>query len=101
MCGRILIGALASSCLLATAPETSQAFEIQQVQTERGNVPLYLPSATGTDAELPSDFETQFELIADYLGLVYREPLYCCCADGFNLQQHQQAIQGYLDRISN
>ena len=53
MCGRILIGALASSCLLATAPETSQAFEIQQVQTERGNVPLYLPSATGTDAELP------------------------------------------------
>ncbi|MAQ01564.1 MAG: FMN reductase [Alteromonadaceae bacterium] len=57
--------------------------------------------ATGTDAELPSDFETQFELIADYLGLVYREPLYCCCADGFNLQQHQQAIQGYLDRISN
>jgi len=57
--------------------------------------------STGTDAELPSCFNSQFELIADYLGLVYHEPLYCCCADDFNLQEHEQAIQGYINRIAN
>lgn len=56
--------------------------------------------ATGTDEELPSSFKTQFELISDYLGLVYHEPLYCSCQGEFNFQQHQKAIQGYLSRIS-
>jgi multimeric flavodoxin WrbA len=56
--------------------------------------------ATGTDAELPSSFKSQFELISGYLGLVYHEPLYCCCPDEFSLQQHQQAIQGYLNKIA-
>ena len=56
--------------------------------------------ATGTDTELPSSFKSQFELISDYLGLVYHEPLYCCCPNEFDLQQHQTAIQGYLDKIA-
>ena len=56
--------------------------------------------ATGTDAELPSSFTGQFELISNYLGLVYHDPLYCCCPDEFNPQQHQQAIQDFLGKIA-
>lgn len=56
--------------------------------------------ATGSDARLPYSFRSQFEQISDYLGLVYHEPLYCCCPDEFNLQHHQQAIQDYLGTIA-
>ena len=56
--------------------------------------------ATGTDAELPSSFTGQFELISNYLGLVYHDPLYCCCPDEFNPQQHQPAIQDFLGKIA-
>ncbi|MGQ8364142.1 flavodoxin family protein [Glaciecola sp. 1036] len=56
--------------------------------------------ATGTDAELPSSFTSQFELIAGYLGLDYHEPLYCCCANDFKHHQHLQAIQSYLGNIT-
>jgi len=56
--------------------------------------------ATGTDAELPSSFKSQFELISGYLGLVYYEPLYCCCPNEFSLQQHEHAIKGYLNKIA-
>jgi len=56
--------------------------------------------ATGTEPELPFCFTSQFELISGYLGLKYHEPLYCCCPEEFNLEQHQQAIQGYLSKIA-
>ncbi len=53
MCKRLLNGALAGSCLLAWTATTAQAYELEQIQTERGDVPLYLPSDVEPDASLP------------------------------------------------
>ena len=53
MCRRLVNGALAASCLLAWAVTTAEAYELEQIQTERGNVPLYLPSDAEPDALLP------------------------------------------------
>ena len=53
MSRRLFSGALAASVLLTGAAGTAHAWEIEQVGTDRGNVPLYMPSDPEDGASLP------------------------------------------------
>ena len=49
----VLTSLLAGGCLLAQAAEPAQAWDVEQVATDRGNVPLYLPSSPDPGTSLP------------------------------------------------
>ena len=49
----ILCGMITGGILLGQMPNTSHAYDTDQVATDRGNVPLYLPSNPNPDSALP------------------------------------------------
>ena len=53
MCKRSLNCVLSGSFLLAYTAATAQAYDLQQIATDRGNVPLYLPSDHDPATPLP------------------------------------------------
>ena len=53
MCRQILNDVLIGSFLLAPAAATAQAYDLEQIATDRGNVPLYLPSDPDPGTPLP------------------------------------------------
>lgn len=50
---QILCGMIAGGFLLGQMPQTSHAYDTDQVVTDRGSVPLYLPSNPSPDSALP------------------------------------------------
>ena len=50
---QLLYGAVAGSILLSQTPQSTHAYDTEQVATDRGNVPLYVPSNPNPEAALP------------------------------------------------
>ena len=50
---QLLYGAVAGSIVLSQGLQNTNAYDTEQVATDRGNVPLYLPSDSKADAPLP------------------------------------------------
>ena len=56
--------------------------------------------ATGVDKTPPDCFEQPFILTAKYLGMNYRNMLYCKCNDNFNVSEHLNLLLNYMDKTT-
>jgi len=52
--------------------------------------------ATGVDLEPPACFEQPFILSAKYLGMDYKEMLYCSCEDSFHEIEHIDKLHKHI-----
>lgn len=52
--------------------------------------------STGYDTSAPDCLWQPFDLTAKYLGMHYQGLLYCSCPEGFDLDEHKLAIDGFI-----
>jgi multimeric flavodoxin WrbA len=56
--------------------------------------------ATGCDETAPPCFVDIFQRTYRHLGIAYDGMLYCPCADGIEMRQHQAAIDDFIARLA-